>query len=76
MSDPSVDARHARTAAEPPGAPIDWRRLDAVVRPEEPQPEGWYAVALSEDVGPDRPYGCDSADASSSTDAPRPSRSS
>ncbi|HPG27056.1 MAG: Rieske 2Fe-2S domain-containing protein [Spirochaetaceae bacterium] len=59
MSDPSVDARHARTAAEPPGAPIDWRRLDAVVRPEEPQPEGWYAVALSEDVGPDRPYGCD-----------------
>lgn len=36
-----------------------WRQLDAIVRPEDPQPEGWYAVALSEEVSADKPYGCE-----------------
>ena len=36
-----------------------WRSLDAVVRPEDPQYEGWYAVALAEEVSADQPYGCD-----------------
>ena len=34
-----------------------WQELDAGVRPEDPQPEGWYAVALAEEVPPDRPFG-------------------
>jgi phenylpropionate dioxygenase-like ring-hydroxylating dioxygenase large terminal subunit len=37
----------------------EWRSLDAVIRPEEPQHEGWYAVALSEEVSQDRPFGCE-----------------
>jgi len=37
----------------------DWRALDAVVRPEDPQPEGWYAIALAEELGPRGPIGCD-----------------
>ncbi len=37
--------------------PVTWRSLDAVLRPEEPQPEGWYAIALSSEVGLDRPTG-------------------
>ncbi len=35
----------------------DWQSLDAVVRPERPQPEGWYAVALTAEVPADRPLG-------------------
>ena len=36
-----------------------WQELDARVRPEDPQPEGWYAVALSEEVPADGPIGTD-----------------
>ena len=27
----------------------EWQSLDARLRPEDPQPEGWYAVALADD---------------------------
>lgn len=37
----------------------EWRALDAIVRPEDPQPEGWYAIALAEELGPGDPIGCD-----------------
>ncbi|MBW2498481.1 MAG: Rieske 2Fe-2S domain-containing protein [Deltaproteobacteria bacterium] len=36
-----------------------WRGLDAVIRPDEPAYEGWYVVALAEEVGQERPIGCD-----------------
>jgi phenylpropionate dioxygenase-like ring-hydroxylating dioxygenase large terminal subunit len=34
-----------------------WQSLDAVIRPEDPQPEGWYAVALSSEAEPGKPFG-------------------
>lgn len=37
----------------------DWHALDAHLRPEDPQPQGWYVVALAEDVVAGKPYGCD-----------------
>ena len=37
----------------------DWRTLDAALRPEDPQPEGWYVVALSDEVPPSEPFGTD-----------------
>jgi len=37
----------------------DWHALDARLRPEDPQPVGWYAVALAEDIAAGKPYGCD-----------------
>ena len=37
----------------------DWHSLDAQIRPEDPQPQGWYAVALAEEISTDKPYGCD-----------------
>jgi phenylpropionate dioxygenase-like ring-hydroxylating dioxygenase large terminal subunit len=37
----------------------DWHALDAKLRPDDPQPEGWYAVALAEEVVADKPHGCD-----------------
>jgi len=37
----------------------DWHALDARLRPEDPQPEGWYAVALAEEIRDRQPYGCD-----------------
>lgn len=40
-------------------ADTDWQALDAILRPEDPQPEGWYAIALSEDVAPGVPFGTD-----------------
>lgn len=52
---PSAAADPTLTSADTP----DWRSLDAVVRPEDPQPEGWYAVALSQEIPADRPHGCD-----------------
>jgi len=36
-----------------------WRSLDALVRPDDAQYEGWYAVALAEEIRADRPFGCD-----------------
>ena len=36
-----------------------WKSLDAVVRPDEEQYEGWYAVTLAEEVPADGPLGCD-----------------
>jgi len=35
----------------------DWRALDAALRPEDPQPEGWYVVALADEVPPTEPFG-------------------
>ena len=43
----------------PPHDREDWHALDAILRPEDPQPEGWYAAALSEEVQPGRPFGTD-----------------
>ena len=37
----------------------DWHALDAILRPEDPQPEGWYAVALSDDVTSGQAFGTD-----------------
>jgi phenylpropionate dioxygenase-like ring-hydroxylating dioxygenase large terminal subunit len=37
----------------------DWHDLDAEIRPDDPQPEGWYAVALSSEILPNQPFGCD-----------------
>lgn len=37
----------------------DWQNLDAVLRPEDLQPEGWYAVALADEIPPDVPFGTD-----------------
>ena len=37
----------------------DWQRLDAAIRPGDPQPQGWYAVATSEEVPASGPIGAD-----------------
>ena len=37
----------------------NWRTLDAAIHPDEAQYEGWYAVALAEEVLADVPLGCD-----------------
>jgi len=34
-----------------------WQSLDAALRPEDSQPEGWYAVALAREVGPATAFG-------------------
>lgn len=36
-----------------------WQTLDACLRPDDPQPEGWYAVALSAEVPRGTPVGAD-----------------
>ena len=46
-------------SAESPPTSEDWHELDATIRPDDPQPEGWYAVALASEVGTDQPFGCD-----------------
>ncbi len=46
---------HTAEASSPPA----WQTLDAVIRPGDPQPEGWYAVALSEEIREGKPFGCD-----------------
>lgn len=48
-----------RPEADPADAPLDWRTLDAVVRPDKPQPVGWYAVALADELGERGPIGAD-----------------
>jgi phenylpropionate dioxygenase-like ring-hydroxylating dioxygenase large terminal subunit len=48
-----MSLEHSQTAHD------DWHALDAKLHPEDPQPEGWYAVALSEEVTSGAPYGCD-----------------
>ncbi len=40
-------------------ASTDWHALDAKLRPDDPQPVGWYAVALAEEVSADKPRGFD-----------------
>ena len=37
----------------------EWQSLDARLRPEDPQPEGWYAVALADEVPTKGPIGAD-----------------
>ena len=37
----------------------EWQNLDAVLRPEDSQPEGWYAVALANEIQVATPYGTD-----------------
>jgi phenylpropionate dioxygenase-like ring-hydroxylating dioxygenase large terminal subunit len=37
----------------------DWHDLDASLQPDDPQPEGWYAVALSEEIVDGKPFGSD-----------------
>ena len=37
----------------------EWQNLDAVLRPEDPQPEGWYAVALASEIQVATPHGTD-----------------
>jgi phenylpropionate dioxygenase-like ring-hydroxylating dioxygenase large terminal subunit len=36
-----------------------WRQLSADLHPEQTHYQGWYAVALSSEVGEDKPLGCD-----------------
>ena len=36
-----------------------WQTLDAVLRADDPQPQGWYAVITSEEVPADGPVGAD-----------------
>jgi phenylpropionate dioxygenase-like ring-hydroxylating dioxygenase large terminal subunit len=36
-----------------------WRDLDASIRPGQPHHRSWYAVALSAEVQPGRPLGCE-----------------
>ena len=36
-----------------------WRDLDAEIRPGQHHHRSWYAVALSEEVAPGRPFGCE-----------------
>ena len=37
----------------------DWQALDAVLRPGDPQPQGWYAIMTAEEVPAEGPVGAD-----------------
>ena len=37
----------------------DWQALDAVLRPGDPQPQGWYAVLTAEELPAEGPVGAD-----------------
>jgi phenylpropionate dioxygenase-like ring-hydroxylating dioxygenase large terminal subunit len=47
------------TSAKSPASNNDWHELDAMIRPDDPQPEGWYAVALASEVETGQALGCD-----------------
>lgn len=56
----SPKSNAAQISDPPSSAPAeDWHGLGAGLRREDAQPEGWYVVALAEEISADRPHGFD-----------------